>query len=99
MQTFRIIALSVFAVGFHATAASAKISVGEARYEAGVLLVRGHSDHPNTEVTLDGMYKEWTSASGEFLFRVRYRPRGCVANIRIKDESFSTGVENCRRRR
>jgi hypothetical protein len=99
MHPFRIIALSIFAVGFYANCAQAKISVGEARYEAGVLLVRGHSDHPNSDVTLDRMYKERTSGSGAFLFRVRYRPRGCVAEIRVKDESVSARVENCRRRR
>jgi hypothetical protein len=84
-----------FAFGFCANPAHATIEGVEARYEAGVLVLSGKSDHPNTNVTLDRLYKERTGPSGRFLFRVRYQPRGCVAAIRIKDESVSAKVANC----
>ena len=96
MQTRRFtIAVCALAFGFYANPAHARIDVVEARYEAGVLVVRGNSDHPNADVTLERIYKERTGKSGEFLFRVRYRPRGCVAEIRFKDESFSARIANC----
>ena len=84
-----------FAFGACANSAYAKIDVVEARYEAGVLVVRGNSNHANADVTLDRIYKERTGQSGEFLFRVRYRPRGCVTEIQLKDESVSARVASC----
>jgi hypothetical protein len=96
MQTLSTrLVVCALAFGFGANAAHAKIDVVEARYEAGVLVLRGNSDHPDDEVTLDQIYKERTGHSGEFLFRVRYQPRGCVAAIRIKDESASATIANC----
>ena len=96
MQTLQTkLVVCALALGFCANPAYAKIDVVEARYEAGVLVLRGKSDHPNADVTLDQLYKGRTGPSGRFLFRVRYQPRGCTAAIRIKDESFSAKLANC----
>jgi hypothetical protein len=93
----RIVLLAplVLALSAAGTRARAEIHVSEARYEAGVLRLVGDSDAPHAKVTLDRIYEERTGSAGEFIFRVRYKPHDCVADVRVGDEIFSAVVSNC----
>lgn len=75
--------------------ARAEITVIEANYSAGVLLVRGETSQANQRVTLDGRYTEYTDKTRQFVFRIRYLPRDCTAEIRAGQESRPAYVANC----
>src|SRR5438067_550026 len=55
--------------------AYAKITIRQAQYTGGMLLVRGETARAGQTVTLAGRYKTRTDRNGRFRFRVRYLPR------------------------
>ena len=78
------------------TPAEANMRVTEARYTAGILILRGEAPGPNQTVTLDNRYRSISNQSRQFRFRVQYRPRNCVATIRAGQKMRNAKVTNCR---
>lgn len=72
------------------------ISIDRARYEAGVLRVRGRTAKANQIVTLDGRYRESSNNQRRFQFRVQYRPHRCIVRLRAGNDIFHARVANCR---
>ena len=99
MRYFRTFAslLSAFWISLLAGAAPAhaEITITQAEYAAGVLVVRGETSRRNQRVTLDGRYKTRTDRFKEFRFRIRYLPSDCSISIRAGQQVRPVGVTNC----
>jgi hypothetical protein len=76
--------------------AHAEVTITQAEYAAGVLVVRGETSQANQRVTLDGRYDTRTGPNKQFRFRIRYLPRDCVVDIRAGREVHPATVTNCR---
>jgi hypothetical protein len=79
-----------------AAAANAAISVAEAQYAGGVLVVRGHVSQAGQTVKLNKLYTETSDNGGRFTFRIRYLPQNCKINLKSGVEEYSVMVANCR---
>jgi hypothetical protein len=90
-------ALCVLTVALLALAlpARAEVTITQAEYAAGVLVVRGETSQANQRVTLDGRYDTRTGPNKQFRFRIRYRPRDCVVDIRAGREVHPATITNC----
>jgi hypothetical protein len=75
--------------------AHAEITITQSEYAAGVLVVRGETSQPNQRVTLDGRFDTRTDSVSRFVFRVRYLPSDCTADIRAGRETHPLVVTNC----
>jgi hypothetical protein len=73
----------------------AEITVRQAEYAGGVLVVRGETARANQQVTLDGRYKTRTNRYKEFRFRVRYLPQNCGITLQAGQETRPARVLNC----
>jgi hypothetical protein len=76
-------------------AAQAEITVHEAKYASGVLMVRGETTQPMQRLTLDERYAARTDRNKRFLFRIRYLPRDCIVELRAGQEVRPAVVSNC----
>ena len=76
--------------------AQAEIIISRARYAAGVLVVAGETSRPYQRVTLDNRFNTRTGRDRRFAFRVPYRPRDCVANVRAGSDVRPAVISNCR---
>jgi hypothetical protein len=75
--------------------AYAKITVRQAEYSGGMLLVRGETARPDQTVTLEGRYSTRTDRNRRFRFRVRYLPLDCLAEITAGPELYLISIANC----
>ena len=75
--------------------ARAGIDIWQATISRGDLVVVGRSDHPRTEVSLDGQLTGKTSRSGRFTLRGPYLPPGCVATVTAGGESRRVVISRC----
>jgi hypothetical protein len=75
--------------------AYAKITVRQAEYSGGMLLVRGETARPGQTVTLEGRYTTRTDRNRRFQFRVRYLPLDCLAEITAGPELYLVSIANC----
>lgn len=73
----------------------AEITITESDYAAGVLVVRGQTSQSHQQVILDGRYNTDTDSGRQFVFRVRYLPPGCTADIRAGGETRQVDITNC----
>ncbi|MDQ2081103.1 hypothetical protein RA307_13010 [Xanthobacteraceae bacterium Astr-EGSB] len=73
----------------------AEITITQSEYAAGVLVVRGETSQPNQRVTLDGRFDTRTDSVSQFVFRVRYLPPDCTADIRAGRETHPVVITNC----
>lgn len=71
------------------------ITVREAKYAAGVLIVHGRITTPAGTVRLDERYRTDADATGAFTFRIRYLPRNCRATLRAAKTTLVIPIENC----
>lgn len=78
--------------------AYAKITIRQAQYTGGMLLVRGETARAGQTVTLAGRYKTRTDRNGRFRFRVRYLPRDCLLDVRLGPELDLVSIANCKPR-
>lgn len=76
----------------------AKITIRQAKYADGILVVQGLTGQRGQTVTLAGRYKTRTDRSGRFAFRVRYLPRDCLAEISVGQEIYLASIANCEHR-
>jgi hypothetical protein len=75
--------------------AHAEITITEAQYAAGVLVVRGETSRANQRVTLDRRYRTRTNRFNEFRFRIRYLPPDCSVTIRAGRDIRPARIANC----
>jgi hypothetical protein len=75
--------------------AQAEITITQAEYAAGVLVVRGETSQPDQRVVLDERYDTHTDRNKEFRFRIRYLPPDCTISIRAGQEERPARVANC----
>src|SRR5262245_22979160 len=78
--------------------ACAKITIRQAQYTGGMLLVRGETARAGQTVTLAGRYKTRTDRNGRFRFRARYLPRDCLLDVRSGPELDLVSIANCKPR-
>ncbi|MFL9824080.1 hypothetical protein [Rhodoplanes sp. SY1] len=92
-----VVALAVVLSGIGLTAgpARAEITVRQAEYTAGVLVVTGETSRRNQRVTLDGRYTERSNRVGNFRFRVRYLPGDCSIELRAGRDVRTAQITNC----
>ena len=75
--------------------AQAEITIHEAEYEAGILVVAGETTHPNREVSLDGRYRDVADQVGAFRFRIRYLPDDCTIRLSDGEDRRTAFVRGC----
>lgn len=90
-----VVAALAFGLGISVGPARAEISVKEAGFAGGVLVVRGETGQASQRVTLDDRYVERTNRLKEFTFRIRYLPRDCMVAIKAGTETYNAVVSNC----
>ena len=93
----KIIIAALVALVATSAEASGAITVDQAIYRAGILIVKGQTSSAYRTVTLDGIYRVRSGSSRFFQFRVRYRPHNCVVRLRSGTDIFHAEVANCRR--
>src|SRR5437763_15500605 len=76
--------------------AYAKITIRQAQYTGGMLLVRGETARAGQTVTLAGRYKTRTERNGRFRFRERYLPRFALSMLGAVRELTCTDVLSAR---
>src|SRR5919201_4106869 len=74
--------------------AYAKITIRQAQYTGGMLLVRGETARAGQTVTVAGRYKTCTDRNGRFRFRARYLPRDCLLDVRSGPELDLVSIAN-----
>jgi hypothetical protein len=92
----RTLCWSIVALLAIAGPARAEITITQAEYAGGVLVLRGETSQPNQRVTLDGRYDTRTGQNKQFRFRIRYLPRDCVVDLRAGREVRPATVTNCK---
>ena len=75
--------------------ALAEITINEAVYEAGILVVHGQTTHPNRDVRLDGRYAETADQAGAFRFRIRYLPDDCTVSLFDGEDRRTAFIRGC----
>jgi hypothetical protein len=77
--------------------AAANIRIEQARFEDGMLVVRGEVtlNTPSEVVTLDRKFTVRSGADGKFVFQVRHTPFLCEVSLRTKSFTQSAKVDNC----
>ncbi|MDC7785060.1 hypothetical protein PQJ75_02200 [Rhodoplanes sp. TEM] len=88
------LAVLLAAVG-SADPAAAEISVRQAEYTAGILVVRGETERSNQRITLDERYSGRSDRLGRFRFRIRYLPPDCMIELRAGRDVRPARVVNC----
>ena len=78
--------------------AYARITIRQAEYVGGMLLVQGETSRNGQKVTLEGRYSTRTDRNRRFRFRVRYLPLVCLAEVRAGLELYLISIANCERR-
>jgi hypothetical protein len=78
--------------------AYAKITIRQAEYVGGMLLVQGETARTGQKVTLEGRYSTRTDRNRRFRFRARYLPLDCLAEVRAGLELYLISIANCERR-
>jgi hypothetical protein len=79
-------------VAIWCSTAHAKITIRQAEYTGGMLLVRGETARPGQTVTLANRYKTRTDRNRRFRFRVRYLPQDCLADVRAGLELYLISI-------
>jgi hypothetical protein len=96
MLHFRLLLAVVLSFGAVA-AAHAEIKITEARYAAGVLVVRGNVGAPGREVVLNGRVKKTSFRNGGFRFIVPVLPPDCTVHVASGGEEASAPIDACQR--
>jgi hypothetical protein len=91
----RTIIVSTLAIGMLTFTAQAEITVSEAQYAGGVLVVRGETSTPHQQVSLDRRYFKRSNKFKEFVFRVRYLPNDCTIKLRAGRDVQPALVRGC----
>ena len=92
----RMVLAAIVATVGGLTPAAAQIAVSKAQYAGGVLVVEGETSRPYQRVTLDRRFRTKTGRNTRFTFRVAYRPRDCVVQIRAGLDLRPAAISNCR---
>jgi hypothetical protein len=93
MQRILIAAAALVVMGVGP--AHSEITVNVARFASGVLTVQGETSRPHQRVTLDRRFRTRTDRNNRFSFRVRYRPRDCIASLRAGRDAHPAVIANC----
>jgi hypothetical protein len=94
MRTLLII--SPIVAMLSAAPACAEITLKEAKYEAGILVVEGGTTHPNRDISLDGRFTETADQAGAFRFRIEYLPDDCTVSLFDGEDTRTASIRGCR---
>jgi hypothetical protein len=75
--------------------AQARIRLNDSEMLAGLLVVTGHTEHPNETITLDGKFTATSNHSRRFYFRIPYYPPTCTVTLKAGDDERTAAVAVC----
>jgi hypothetical protein len=96
----RLFAIAALAVSLPANAAvsspaHAQIVSAKARYDRGILIVRGRTAAPLQYVLLNRFFVKRSNRRGRFVFRQTRLPASCAVTLRSEDQQLRVPVKNC----
>jgi hypothetical protein len=96
----RLLAVVALAASLAANAAMssmahAQIVSAKARYDRGILSVRGRTAAPLQYVSLNRFFVTRSNRRGRFVFRQTRLPASCAVTLRSEDQQLRVPVKNC----
>jgi len=96
----RLLAVAALAVSLAANAAVsspayAEIVSAKARYDRGILIVRGRTAAPLQYVSLNRFFVKRSNRRGRFVFRQTRLPASCTVTLRSDSQQLRVPVRNC----
>jgi hypothetical protein len=85
----------VGSVAFTTAEVVAQVVSAKARYNQGILIVRGRTAEPRQFVSLGGVLIQRSNRVGRFVFRQTRLPPTCAVSLRAEGQEVSVPIRNC----
>ncbi len=73
----------------------AQIVSAKARYDRGILIVRGRTEAPLQYVSLNRFFVKRSNRLGRFVFRQTRLPSACAVTLRSEGQRLQVPIRNC----